>query len=887
MIADIVAILLAVFLDGLLFLHMCLADRGITKPLGRFLRRSLGIERDYAVVSSFVASVSSIALLVVMVAVLVTLILTKYFATTGMPGLYSILCGMIVWFFASLLFYAFTEMTPGSAPKQIGFLEGRMRQHVHTEEAARDPLYQLVDSSLATGKALIDGPSNAGKNIEKRVKNVRFVAQTDRYMRKVGVIVVHGIGDQEPGETVEKIQAALAEWLPDKESLRVSWGRIENEDRYLLVSKIQRELRFYEVYWTDCLRPESYGSFNSAALRELAWFPLINSTPGRSRAMAAGHSALLLLAAGFLSIANSAADLCRTLNLLRLFRSYRTEDTANDFNPKDEVGSLQGYLPKRPWVDRLLDDFGGDVVSYVVAASYFRARGGRVHGTQAALKIYNRFAEKLIVALQECDEVHVLAHSLGTVIAYDVLTQIRPRAKITDLYTIGSPLRKCRTLWPWLTAATVTGHRISWHNFSNVLDPVSNKKLGLNLGGEVDNHRLYAGGAARSHVIYEWNRRFLRIFAEHTLGPGFTRHLSAQKKPARTVIKGILRSAAGLVRSVVETAGLAAALFAGFALGIATTVLAVLFNLFTYWLIARLVAIAGWPGLGAWIQSALVWLVVITSSLVMLRIAITPRSLAARSAAALRNPPANLFRWDWQRPVTEEWGKVTEIGITTTPLCGERAAVRSHETNLGRLVADSTLWAARKHHPSSEVDIALRNGGCIRESISGPKISRPDINAALPFDGRLAIKELTGRMLLAAMEHAVSGIPECEGRFPQVAGMQLEYDANLPCMQGRASTDIASRIRKLAVTRFDGAAVNLITDGVANLEALDNTFKVATTHFIAKGGDGYAAFAAAEWWGGGQGEQKLLEDYIIDCLGGRVDLPDPPAAPRIIRLDVG
>lgn len=53
-----------------------------------------------------------------------------------------------------------------------------------------------------------------------------------------------------------------------------------------------------------------------------------------------------------------------------------------------------------------------------------------------------------------------------------------------------------------------------------------------------------------------------------------------------------------------------------------------------------------------------------------------------------------------------------EVGTTDVALNGARGDVRSRETNLGRLAADSTLVASRALVPN--VDIALKNGGGIR-----------------------------------------------------------------------------------------------------------------------------------------------------------------------------
>lgn len=59
----------------------------------------------------------------------------------------------------------------------------------------------------------------------------------------------------------------------------------------------------------------------------------------------------------------------------------------------------------------------------------------------------------------------------------------------------------------------------------------------------------------------------------------------------------------------------------------------------------------------------------------------------------------------------------TEIGSTIYPLSGARADVRSRETNLAKVVADSTLWAGNlyaKNNNLPAVDIGFKNGGGIR-----------------------------------------------------------------------------------------------------------------------------------------------------------------------------
>ncbi len=232
------------------------------------------------------------------------------------------------------------------------------------------------------------------------------------------------------------------------------------------------------------------------------------------------------------------------------------------------------------------------------------------------------------------------------------------------------------------------------------------------------------------------------------------------------------------------------------------------------------------------------------------------------------------------------------VGNTESPLQGLRAAVRTRETNLGRLAADSTLWYARRYLANSgsqvKVDIALKNGGGIRDSIQGPNILNLQVGAALAFNNSLGIIQLSAAELIATMENGVSRYPSADGRFPQIAGIYAEFDDRKPGLSGLVSVTTPSRIKTLIVHRADG------TDDVVveNYEAkgdLNRRFTLATNNFQLTGGDGYAAFpvAAADpsraLFAPAAGEQQILKDYIQQALGGEVDLPDPPANPRIVR----
>ncbi len=230
-----------------------------------------------------------------------------------------------------------------------------------------------------------------------------------------------------------------------------------------------------------------------------------------------------------------------------------------------------------------------------------------------------------------------------------------------------------------------------------------------------------------------------------------------------------------------------------------------------------------------------------------------------------------------------------KVGTTEQPLNGERVHVRGRATNLGRLAADSTLWYAREQFPDLGVDVALKNGGGIRASITGPNITRLTIESALAFNNQTAVVELTGPEFLAAMENAVSRVPAADGRFPQIAGIHLEYNARNPGVQNQTSVTEPSRVVNLEVTYDDGSTDTLVQDGQVQGNLSDRSIVMATNDFLLTGGDGYRMLKSASQERGAEkteiGEQQVLVEYIQQSLDSTVNIQDPPPHPRVIRLD--
>ncbi|WP_019416221.1 cell wall-binding repeat-containing protein [Paenisporosarcina sp. TG20] len=170
--------------------------------------------------------------------------------------------------------------------------------------------------------------------------------------------------------------------------------------------------------------------------------------------------------------------------------------------------------------------------------------------------------------------------------------------------------------------------------------------------------------------------------------------------------------------------------------------------------------------------------------------------------------------------------KNKSTGVSTTVvLDGARANVRTGETNLGNLMTDGMLAAAK--NIDSDTVIAVQNGGGIRDSIDVGEITFGEVLTVMPFGNNLAIMELSGYDIYEALEHSVSQSPKASGAFLHVSGLVFNFD----------NTQVAgSRV----LTAF-------VEDEEGNLTELDPdaTYKVATNSFTAKGGDGYSMFEAA------------------------------------------
>ena len=159
------------------------------------------------------------------------------------------------------------------------------------------------------------------------------------------------------------------------------------------------------------------------------------------------------------------------------------------------------------------------------------------------------------------------------------------------------------------------------------------------------------------------------------------------------------------------------------------------------------------------------------------------------------------------------------IADLAVPLDTRSAVVRSSDTAFGAVVAAAMQDA-------TGADAALFNGGGIRGNRTydrGGALTRRDVLTELPFGNVTVLVEITGEGLKAALENALSRLPEPSGRFPQLAGLTVEYDPKRP--PGN---------RVLAVK---------VGDAALDMEA---RYKLATNDFLQRGAEGFGMLQAGK-----------------------------------------
>lgn len=197
----------------------------------------------------------------------------------------------------------------------------------------------------------------------------------------------------------------------------------------------------------------------------------------------------------------------------------------------------------------------------------------------------------------------------------------------------------------------------------------------------------------------------------------------------------------------------------------------------------------------------------------------------------------------------------TVVGESAVPLDTRFETIRWTESGICNFVLDAIRETAN-------ADVALLPAGCIRTDSFHPagEITRDLVVEMFPFLNSRIVLTVRGSTLLDALENGVSMVESLDGRFPHVSGMSYEYDP---------SADPGDRIERAVV---GGSS---ITEGT--------TYTLATSDFVASGGNGYESFTDAERLSDSDSE-PLLSDLVVERIERRGSI-EPEADGRIVALD--
>jgi len=196
------------------------------------------------------------------------------------------------------------------------------------------------------------------------------------------------------------------------------------------------------------------------------------------------------------------------------------------------------------------------------------------------------------------------------------------------------------------------------------------------------------------------------------------------------------------------------------------------------------------------------------------------------------------------------------FGKTSVFLEGRRNKVRTQETNLGNITADANLWAARK--VDNTVRVSIKNGGGIRNQIGDIRVVGTDVYQELPpqanpsagkqegdisqldilnslrFNNALVLQTLTAAQLYRTMEYAFGDsdttLQRTPGRFPQIAGMKVSFDARRP---------INNRVLSIVLVDSADNIIDVIRQDGIMVGDTNRPIRIVTLNFLATGGDGY------------------------------------------------
>ena len=200
--------------------------------------------------------------------------------------------------------------------------------------------------------------------------------------------------------------------------------------------------------------------------------------------------------------------------------------------------------------------------------------------------------------------------------------------------------------------------------------------------------------------------------------------------------------------------------------------------------------------------------------------------------------------------------------------------VRRAETNLGDFCTDAI-------RDQVGAEIAILNGGAIRESIAKGEVTYGDIIAVHPFGNQLCIVEATGQQILDALEWGAQKVPDENGAFLQVSGLSYTIDGSVP---SGCKTDADGMCAGISGER----RVRDVKVGDAEIDPSASYLVGSIDYVLLNHGDGNNLFDGSTVVDQNiKVDNQALIDFIVDTLGGEIGgvYADPYGQGRITIVE--
>lgn len=184
--------------------------------------------------------------------------------------------------------------------------------------------------------------------------------------------------------------------------------------------------------------------------------------------------------------------------------------------------------------------------------------------------------------------------------------------------------------------------------------------------------------------------------------------------------------------------------------------------------------------------------------------------------------------------------------------------VRTRETTVGNLVADA-------FRVSANTDIAIINGGGVRDSLPKGNVTYGDIRRLMPFQNTVCSVKATGQEIADALEFGYRAVQSEYkngdqavgeiGGFLQISGLKCKVDTSV---QSTVKVDENGAFQGVEGARRVSQIEVLQADGTYAPLEMGKVYTVASyTFLLAKNGDGYNMFSDNEF---------IIAEGVIDNL---------------------